>query len=428
MLRRSTKIQLILFLVITLVGVSYVSAEYVGLAKNVLGNNGCKVAADFPDSGGIFTNAEVTYRGVTVGKVGALHLIKNGVRVDLELDNCSSPRIPIASSANVANRSVVGEQYVNLVPMKGASAAGPFVHGSNVVLAMKHNTIPVATKTLLVNLDNLVNSIPLDALRTTVNELYQAVNGRGSDLGQLLDSTDTLLKAALQPQNVSNTINLINNSATVLQTQIDEQDPLRSWTHSLNLLSAQLKKSDPDIRRLLDDGSSDLSTVQSFVKDNRTDLGITLANLSTTGSQVVRHLDGVEEVLELYPALAAGGQSVLRKTGKAQLGLVLQTTADPQDCGDPTKSNQGYNGVKRKPSQTKPIAPDVSAQCTAPLSSGTDVRGSAHVPGGDPVSVSGGGYAYPRVATKNTLGTTLETSSALGDASWLTLLTDGVQK
>lgn len=428
MLRRSTRIQLILFLVITLVGISYVSAEYVGLAKNVLGNDGCKLAADFPDSGGIFTNAEVTYRGVTVGKVGSLHLIKNGIRVDLQLDNCDSPRIPIDSTANVANRSVVGEQYVNLVPAKNASASGPFVHGSNVVLAMKNNTIPVATKTLLVNLDDLVNSIPLDALRTTVNELYQAVNGRGSDLGQLLDSTDTLLRAALQPQNVDNTINLINNSATVLQTQIDEQDPLRSWTHSLNLLSAQLKKSDPDIRRLLDDGPTDLSTVQSFVENNQTDLGITLANLSVTGSQVVRHLDGVEQVLELYPALAAGGQSVLRKTGTAQLGLVLQTTADPQDCGDINKANQGYNGVKREPSQLGAIAPDVSAQCTAPLSSGTDVRGSAHVPGGDPVSVSGGGYAYPRVSTKNTLGTTLQKSSALGDASWLTLLTDGVQK
>ena len=426
MLRRSTKIQLILFLIITLVGVSYVSAEYVGLAKNVLGNDGCKLAADFPDSGGIFTNAEVTYRGVTVGKVGELHLIRKGIRVDLQLDDCNSPRVPIDSTATVANRSVVGEQYVNLVPAKGAGTGGPFVHGSHVVLPMKNNSIPVATKTLLVNLDDFVNSVPLDDLRTTVSELDSAVNGRGTDLGRLLDSTDTLLRAALEPQNVDNTIALINNSATVLQTQIDEQDPLRSWAHSLNLLSAQLKKSDPDIRRLLDDGPTDLNTVQTFVKNNRTDLGIVLSNLSVTGGQVVRHLDGVEQVLELYPALAAGGQSVLRKPKTAQLGLILQTTPDPQDCGDPTKGREGYNGVKRDPSQLSPIAPDVSARCTASVSSGTNIRGSAHVPGGDPISVSGGGYAYPRVLTKNTVGDTLQQPSALGDASWLTLLTDGL--
>ncbi len=100
MLRRSTKIQLILFVVITLLGVSYVGAEYVGLSKYVTGDNGCTVTAEFPDSGGIFSNAEVTYRGVTVGRVGTLHLIKNGVKVDLKLDNCTSPKIPASSSAD----------------------------------------------------------------------------------------------------------------------------------------------------------------------------------------------------------------------------------------------------------------------------------------------------------------------------------------
>ena len=37
MLRRSTKFQLILFVFITLIGVSYVSAEYVGLTKGLFG-------------------------------------------------------------------------------------------------------------------------------------------------------------------------------------------------------------------------------------------------------------------------------------------------------------------------------------------------------------------------------------------------------
>jgi phospholipid/cholesterol/gamma-HCH transport system substrate-binding protein len=85
MLRRSVKVQLILFVVLTLVGVSYVSAEYVGLFRGI-GSNACTVSAEFPDSGGIFTNAEVTYRGVTVGRVGTLHLTKDGVIVDLKID------------------------------------------------------------------------------------------------------------------------------------------------------------------------------------------------------------------------------------------------------------------------------------------------------------------------------------------------------
>ena len=67
-----------------------------------------RLSADFANSGGIFSNAEVTYRGVTVGKVGQLHIINKGVRVDLELDDCGSPKIPTNTSATIADRSVVG--------------------------------------------------------------------------------------------------------------------------------------------------------------------------------------------------------------------------------------------------------------------------------------------------------------------------------
>jgi phospholipid/cholesterol/gamma-HCH transport system substrate-binding protein len=437
MLRRSTKIQLILFVVITLVGISYVSAEYIGLTKKVFGSNGCTVTADFPDSGGIFTNAEVTYRGVTVGRVGALHLRGNGVRVDLDLDDCSSNKIPASASATVADRSVVGEQYVNLQP---PNSDGPFLKsGTN--MPISRNKVPTPTEKLLVNLDRLVQSVPLDDLRTTVSELGKAFNGRGNDLGSLLDSTNTLLAAA--QQNLPDTIALINNSATVLDTQLAEQGALQSWTHSLNLISQQLKKSDPDIRRLLDNGPGDLNTVRRFVVDNRTDLGAVLANLTVVGDVIVRHLDGVEEVLELYPALAAGGRSALRPDPQrpghnvGALGLVLAPPTklgtnpdlgnDPPDCGDPKQNKQGYNTIRRQPGAIGPIAPNVAAHCTAPVSSGTNVRGSANVPGGDPISISGGGYAYPRVVTENTvhIGTQLQHTN-LGDGSWLALLTDGL--
>jgi phospholipid/cholesterol/gamma-HCH transport system substrate-binding protein len=419
-LRRSTKFQLILFVVITLLGVSYVGAEYVGLSKYVTGDNGCKITADFPDSGGIFTNAEVTYRGVTVGKVGQLRLIKGGVAVDLDLNSCSSPKIPSSAAATVADRSVVGEQYVDLVPPNGK---GPFLQaGANIPMSRNH--IPVATQ------EQLVNSVNLNDLRTTVTELGNAVSGRGNDLGRLLDATDTLLNAASAPENLNATIGLIQDSSSVLQTQLDQKEPLQVWTHNLNLLSQQLKASDPDIRHLLDTGPNDLSTIQNFVTDNRTDLGVTLANLSTVGDLLVRHLDGIEQIFELYPALAAGGPTALHDRA-GWLGLVLQTTPDPQDCGDPAKDQEGYNGtVRREPQAIGPIAPNVGVRCTAPATGkdAKNVRGSAHVPGGDPISLSGGGYAYPRVVTNNTLnvGPSLPTTATLGDGSWVGLVTDAL--
>jgi phospholipid/cholesterol/gamma-HCH transport system substrate-binding protein len=430
-IKPGTKVKLILFVVITLLGVSYVSAKYVGLAKYVTGDKSCTVTADFPDSGGIFTNAEVTYRGVTVGQVGTLHLIKGGTQVDLKLDNCSDPSIPADSTATVADRSVVGEQYVDIVPRAGTKdGQGPYLQAKAAVGSMATNNVPTATQTLLIHLDQLFRSVPLDDLRTTIDELDQSVAGRGDDLGRLLDATDQFINAASTSENVSATIQLIDRSTSVLQTQLDQREPLQVWTHSLNLLSQQLKSSDADFRHLLNTGPGDIATVTDFIKNNRTDLGVTLANLATVGDLLVRHLDGIEQILEVYPAFAASGPtSVHDRTG--WLGLVLQVKPDPQDCGDPDHGGEGYGGtVRRLPFNVAPEPPNVAAHCTAPNTgaNGKDVRGSAHVPGGDPISVSGGGYAYPRTVTKNMLrlGSALPTTATLGDGSWVALVTDSL--
>jgi hypothetical protein len=47
------------------------------------------------------------------------------------------------------------------------------------------------------------------------------------------------------------------------------------------------------------------------------------------------------------------------------------------------------------------------------------------VPGGDPISVTGGGYAYPRTVTDNLvrLGPPLPGSDTLGDAAWVGMVT-----
>jgi phospholipid/cholesterol/gamma-HCH transport system substrate-binding protein len=424
MLRRSTKIQLILFVIITLLGITYVSANYVGLTKGLIGPDSCTVHADFADSGGIFSSAEVTYRGVAVGKVTGLRLIDNGVQVDLSIDNCKGKKIPASTSAAVSDRSVIGEQYVNLVPSKNSA---PYLESGSTI-PMSRTTIPVSAQLLLTNLDDLVNSVDTNALRTVITELGAAFNQRGADLARLLDSSNDLLQAA--EANLPQTISLLDNSATVLDRQLAEAQPLASFAHSLNLLSQQLKTSNGDITHLLTDAPGDLDVVRKFVLNNQTDLGAVIANLASTGRLLVRHLDGIEEIFELYPALAAGGPSVI-DNGIGGLGLISspQYFTTPADCGDPRKGSEGYQGTTiRKPSDLRPAAPNVAARCTAPASSGTNIRGSAHVPGGDPISTSGGGVAYPRGTTANTVtvDTGLNQAGLLGDKAWLAMLTESL--
>ena len=316
----------------------------------------------------------------------------------------------------MSDRSVIGEQYVNLIPPNDNA---PYLKGGEIIPMQPHVDPAVGRDAadqhglagqLGRHRTRCARPCPSWARRsTTAAPISAACSTRNSDL----------LTAA--EQNLPQTIALIEQSSGVLQTQLDERDPIASWAHSLNLLSEQLKKSDPDIRRLLDTGPSSLGVVRKFVQDNRTDLGVTLANLATIGTIMVRHRDGIEEVFELYPALAAGGQSVIRRRpagahGRARPG----DPDDPRDCGDPKKGSEGYQGtVLRSPSDLTPAAPNVAAHCSAPgeqrrqrarrrPTSRAAIR-SAH-----PVA------AWPILAGSRTTPSSRRYAARTGPASWAT--------
>jgi phospholipid/cholesterol/gamma-HCH transport system substrate-binding protein len=283
---------------------------------------------------------------------------------------------------------------------------------------MSRTSLPIATETLLVNLDRLVRSVNTHDLQTTVAELGAAFADRGSDLGRLLDSTNALVDAARA--NLPVTVALLDQASPVLQTQLDEGSALRSFAGNLDLLARQLRASNPDIEHLLAAAPGDLSELQRFLAGNRTDLGVVFANLADIGELLVRHKDGVEQILELYPIVANAAPTVMHDHRDA-LGIVLQTTQDPPDCGDPAQGRQGYEGTTRRtPDLLGPMAPNTAAHCTAPVSSGVNVRGSANVPGGDPISVPGNIPPYPRAETADV--EVVGTAPHAEPGGWLALL------
>ena len=171
MITSRTKKQLVVFVIITLLGVFYVGARYAQLNRLIY-NPVYDVNAQFTQSGGIFTGAEVDYRGVTVGKVSNMVLTRDGVDVVLVIDN-SHKNIPSNTIARVANRSAVGEQYVDLEPR---TRSGPFLHSGSQI-PTSDTRVPVSTTALLTNLDALIRSVPQKQLRTVVTELGQRSPG-----------------------------------------------------------------------------------------------------------------------------------------------------------------------------------------------------------------------------------------------------------
>ena len=203
----------------------------------------------------------------------------------------------------------MGEQYVNLEP---TTEAAPYLTKGTVLA--KPGQVPIATQVLLQNLDDLVSHIDSAKLNTVMTELGNAFNGRGPALQALLDSGDQLLASAQQA--LPETLKLIDDGQIVLKTQLDSGSAIKGWAHNLNLLTAQLKQSDPDINALLSNGPSQLQIVNDFIKTNQSDLNVLLSNLTSVGQLLVSRLDGIESILLIYPEAEAGGFTVAPGDGR----------------------------------------------------------------------------------------------------------------
>lgn len=365
MIRRSTKLQLMAFLMLTVLGVSYVSARYVGLGKQLFGD-GYLVTADFGESGGIFQNAEVTYRGVAVGRVERLRLADDGVHVDLRIQD--GGKIPADTRAVVENRSAVGEQYVDLQPR---SDHGPYLaNGSRISRA--NTDTPLHTETLLLNLDRLVESVDKKDLTVVIDELAAAFAGSGRDLQRLIDSGDALTQSAVDA--LPETTRLIDDGKTVLDTQRASGSSIKSFSKNLAALSATLRSSDGDLRKVLDNGVVASQQLNKLMLDNRASIAALLSNLLTTGQVTVARIRGLEQILVTYPTNVAGGYTVVPGDGTSHFGLVMNAS-NPPPC------TQGYESTKRRPpSSTGDVPANTNVHCTTPSSTGTNVRGAQNAP------------------------------------------------
>lgn len=371
MITRTVKAQLLAFALVTAVGVSYVGAEYTGLVDRLL-NRGYSVRADFADSGGIYQGAEVTYRGVPVGRVGELRLTESG-GVSVELLLKDSPRIPADSLAVVANRSAVGEQYVDLQPR---SANGPGLRDGSTI-PRRHTRVPVATTEMILSLDRLVESVDKKDLRVTVDELGKAFAGTGPHLTRLVDSGNALVETA--SGSLPETIALIEDSRKVLKTQADQGSSITSFSRDLALLTAQLKASDGDLRALMVNGTSAAHEVEALMKDNRPHLPVLLGNLISGGQITLARLPGVEQALVTFPVVVSGSYTVVPGDGTTHFGMVV-------NADDPPPCRQGYGTQVRDPADTSHRRANTKAHCAAPRGSETSVRGAQNAPAPAPTS------------------------------------------
>ena len=373
MLTRTTRIKLVVFAVIAVLVIGYTAFHYANLGR-LFGLRGYYVVQmELANGGGIFPQADVTYRGVSVGRVGVVRLTPTGVEADLNISN-SAPPIPASLQASVANLSAVGEQYVNLRP---ATDSGPYLTQGSVI-PLRKTSLPLPVTSLLTSVNQLATSVPLGELRTVLNELATGFVGTGASLQALIDGQSRFISAAgtALPQ----TTTLIQDGQTVLATQNAEAAAFRSFAASSRLFAQQLVSSDADLRRLFANGAPAATQVAGLITDNAPTLGALIANLLTISQITLIRGPALQETFSALPATIAAGSTVITTNG-ARFGVAL-TFFNPLPC------TAGYQGTKiRNGLDTSPGPPlNTKARCSEPASSGINVRGSANAPSPDPSS------------------------------------------
>ena len=191
---------------------------------------------------------------------------------------------------------------------------------------------------MLLHMDELVGSIDQENLRIVVEELGQAFEGPGDDLGRLIDNGDLLLARA--EESLPQTLRLITDGQTVLDdaawraarrsssgrpTCGWSPTPSSTWTPTC----ASIVVNAPDAGEPL----------QALVEDAGPGLGSLVRNLDILNEVEIPRLDGVEQMLVTYPDAVSGGFTVVRRDDdgvmRSHFGFVV-------NAGDPHACQTGY--------------------------------------------------------------------------------------
>lgn len=202
--------------------------------------------------------ADVKMRGVIIGEVREVEANGEGARLTLALQPDEVGRIPADVAAQLLPTTLFGERYVALVP-PGDSAAGERLAEGDVITEDRSSNAVEVNETLD-NMLPMLNALQPQRLSAILTAMSQALDGRGTDLGE------TIVRLDQQLEEINPTLPALNEDISRLV--------------EVTNLYADV---DPDLL----DALEDFTTTSATIADLRDNLGTLYASVTT----VSRDLD-----------------------------------------------------------------------------------------------------------------------------------------
>ena len=366
---RFVKIQLAIFSIVTVIGLTVMSVVYLKI-PTVLGWQRTDVALEMPDTGGLYENANVTYLGNVIGRVDAVTLKPGHVVAEMHFD--TGAEVPDNVRAEVRSVSAIGEQYVDFVPQgepQGTLASGTVLGSDRVDMPQGIGPVLDQATALMASIDNA-------HLKNVMSEAFDAFNGSERDLQQFLDSAQLLLEEA--QRNTGVTQKLIADAEPVLDSQLRSSDSIRAWTRNLADITDQLRTNEPQLTSLMQRGPDSLGRVTKVLNDLQPTMPVLVANLVSVGEVGVVYNRSIEQVLVLYPALVSGLLTAIdgaKDTNQIKVDFNLQINDTP-----PCTTGFLPAAERRSPADLSVPSQINGLYCKVPQDSQIAARGARNLP------------------------------------------------
>ena len=237
--------------------------------------------------------ADVKIKGVIVGEVLDYEPTADGADITLGLYEDRTTQVPSDVTASILPKTLFGEKFVSLIVPEGGSDAEPIADGD----VIERTNLSIEVEQVLSDLYPLLRAVQPADLNMTLNAVATALEGRGEQLGESLETLDSYL-TRFNPE-LPGLIEDLRLTAEVSDTYADVLPEVATILRNTITTTTTLEGREDKLKALFNDVSKLSTVAERFTRDNGDNL-VRLADLGAAQLEVfARYAPG-------YPCLLGG--------------------------------------------------------------------------------------------------------------------------
>ncbi|HJP66626.1 MAG TPA: MCE family protein [Actinomycetota bacterium] len=309
--------------------------------------------AEFSRAVQVFPGIKVRVLGVDVGTVTNIANVDNGVEVTFRLDD-KTMKLPADVQAAIVPMSLLGERYIQLFP---SYQSGPTL-APDATIPLNRTAVPAEPDELLRSLQDYLGALDSDALTKFVENAAEILQGNGDDLNRLIQGAAGVVGTlADKRDDLADLIVQLNKLTLAIGSRQQEVGQL---IDSYNTVAATLTGNRSALEGTVSGLNAAALELASLLIEHRSALNTDIDTLTLTGRTLDRNVNRLVDTTHWAADLFAGASRAvdtshdwLRLNNQGEpLGMLILTRLQErlvelcQDLGVPSCSTSAYWAAK----------------------------------------------------------------------------------